>query len=44
MGTLTRNGSGLTGPGHLNLDASVFKKFKFTERVGESFGLICSMR
>ncbi|MEP6912274.1 MAG: TonB-dependent receptor, partial [bacterium] len=34
FGTLTRNGSGLTGPSYLNLDASIFKKFKFTERVG----------
>jgi len=34
FGTLTRNGSGLNGPGYLNLDASIFKKFKFTERVG----------
>ena len=34
FGTLTRNGSGLTGPGYLNLDATIFKKFKFTERVG----------
>ena len=34
FGTLTRNGSGLTGPGYLNLDATIFKRFKFTERVG----------
>jgi carboxypeptidase family protein/TonB-dependent receptor-like protein len=33
FGNLTRNGSGLNGPGYLNLDASIFKKFKFTERV-----------
>ena len=34
FGTLTRNGSGLSGPGYFNLDATIFKKFKFTERVG----------
>jgi hypothetical protein len=34
FGILTRNGSGLTGPGYFNLDATIFKKFKFTERVG----------
>ncbi len=33
FGTLTRNGSGLTGPGYFNLDGSIFKKFRFTERV-----------
>ena len=37
FGTLTRNGSGLNGPGYLNLDASIFKKLKFTERVGGEF-------
>jgi hypothetical protein len=34
FGILTRNGSGLSGPGYFNLDATIFKKFKFTERVG----------
>jgi hypothetical protein len=34
FGTLSRNGSGLNGPGYLNLDASIFKKFRFSERVG----------
>jgi hypothetical protein len=34
FGTLTRNGSGLTGPGYFNLDFTVFKKFRFTESVG----------
>jgi hypothetical protein len=34
FGTLTRNGSGLNGPGWLNLDASIFKTFKFSERFG----------
>ena len=34
FGTLTRNGSGLNGPGYLNLDATIIKRFKFTERVG----------
>jgi hypothetical protein len=34
FGNLTRNGSGLNGPGYFNLDATIFKKFRFTERVG----------
>jgi len=32
FGNLTRNGSGLTGPGWLNLDGSIFKTFTFSER------------
>jgi hypothetical protein len=32
FGALTRNGSGLNGPSWLNLDASIFKTFKFSER------------
>src|SRR2546425_2401836 len=34
FGTLTRNGSGLTGPGYLNLDATILKRFRFSERFG----------
>ncbi len=34
FGTLTRNGSGINGPGWLNLDGSIFKTFKFRERFG----------
>jgi len=37
FGTLTRNGSGLTGPGWLNLDAAAFKTFKITERFSTQF-------
>jgi hypothetical protein len=33
FGNLTRNSS-INGPGYWNLDASIFKKFKFTERFG----------
>jgi hypothetical protein len=33
FGTMTRNGS-INGPGYWNLDSSIFKKFKFTERFG----------
>lgn len=33
FGTLTRN-STINGPGYWNLDSSIFKKFKFTERYG----------
>ena len=33
FGQLTRNGS-INGPGYWNLDSSIFKKFKFTERIG----------
>ncbi len=29
-----RNGSGLTGPGYVNLDSSLIKRFRFTERIG----------
>lgn len=34
FGNLNRNGSGLNGPSWLNLDASITKRFKFTERFG----------
>jgi hypothetical protein len=34
FGTLKRNGSGLNGPAWLNLDASIVKRFKFSERFG----------
>ena len=33
FGSLTRNASGITGPGFLNLDSAIFKRFSFTERV-----------
>jgi hypothetical protein len=33
FGQLTRN-STINGPGYWNLDSSIFKKFKFTERLG----------
>jgi carboxypeptidase family protein len=33
FGTLKRNGS-INGPGYWNLDSSIFKRFKFTERIG----------
>ena len=33
FGSLTRN-STINGPGYWNLDSSIFKKFKFTERIG----------
>ena len=33
FGQLTRN-STINGPGYWNLDSSIFKKFKFTERIG----------
>jgi hypothetical protein len=29
-----RNASGITGPGYVNLDGSLFKRFRFTERIG----------
>ena len=34
FGNLKRNGSGLNGPSWLNLDASIVKRFKFSERFG----------
>jgi hypothetical protein len=34
FGILTRNGSRLNGPEWLNLDGSIFKTFKFSERFG----------
>jgi hypothetical protein len=33
FGSLKRNGSGLNGPGYVNLDGAIFKKFRFSERV-----------
>ena len=33
FGNLTRNGSGITGPGYWNIDGAIFKRFSFTERV-----------
>lgn len=33
FGTVTRN-STINGPGYWNIDNSIFKKFKFTERIG----------
>jgi hypothetical protein len=33
FGNLTRNGS-ITGPGFVNLDGTLIKRFKFTERIG----------
>jgi len=33
FGTLTRNSS-INGPGYWNLDSSIFKRIKFTERIG----------
>jgi hypothetical protein len=29
-----RNASGINGPGYINLDGSLFKRFRFTERIG----------
>lgn len=33
FGNLTRNGSGITGPGYWNLDGTIFKRFFVTERI-----------